>query len=191
MLLGGLWHGAGWTFISWGGLHGLYLIANHGWLALRQRLGQDPERIDDGRAGVCASCHIRCHHVVAWVFFRATSLDDALAILRGMVGLNGVSIPATLATYLAPPIKAALDHWGVAFPLWRLAPGIPILVDSRAPAPRDARAEHAGNPRPVPAGAQLPRRSKIGAPLLATHARMGGIRRHTDCMRPAFAHAGQ
>ena len=31
MLLGGLWHGAGWTFIIWGGLHGAYLIVNHLW----------------------------------------------------------------------------------------------------------------------------------------------------------------
>ena len=31
MLLGGLWHGAGWTYVAWGGLHGLYLLANHGW----------------------------------------------------------------------------------------------------------------------------------------------------------------
>ena len=31
MLLGGLWHGAGWTYVAWGGLHGLYLLANHAW----------------------------------------------------------------------------------------------------------------------------------------------------------------
>ena len=116
MLLGGLWHGAGWTFILWGGLHGVYLIANHGWLALRQRLGQDPERTTTG-GRVFARSITFVAVVVAWVFFRATSLDDALAILRGMVGLNGVSIPAALATYLAPSIRTALDHWGVAFPL--------------------------------------------------------------------------
>ena len=43
MLLGGLWHGAGWTFVIWGGLHGLYLVVNHAWHALRRALGHDPE----------------------------------------------------------------------------------------------------------------------------------------------------
>ena len=37
MLLGGLWHGAGWTFVIWGGLHGLFLIVHHNWLKLRSR----------------------------------------------------------------------------------------------------------------------------------------------------------
>jgi hypothetical protein len=94
----------------------VYLIVNHGWLALRRRLGQDPERTTAG-GRVFARSITFVAVVVAWVFFRATSLDDALAILRGMVGLNGVSIPATLATYLAPSMRAALDHWGMTFPL--------------------------------------------------------------------------
>ncbi len=37
MLLGGLWHGASWTFVFWGALHGLYLMANHGWRAASAR----------------------------------------------------------------------------------------------------------------------------------------------------------
>jgi len=41
MLLGGLWHGAGWTFIIWGGLHGIYLAINHVWHGLRRHLGHD------------------------------------------------------------------------------------------------------------------------------------------------------
>lgn len=116
MLLGGLWHGAGWTFVFWGGLHGVYLIVNHGWRALWQRLRQDPDRTTTGGLAL-ARLTTFVAVVVGWVFFRATSLDDALAILRGMAGLNGVSIPAALATYLAPSVKAALEHWGVVFPL--------------------------------------------------------------------------
>ena len=41
MLLGGLWHGAGWNFVIWGGLHGIYLVINHGWHRLREALGHD------------------------------------------------------------------------------------------------------------------------------------------------------
>ena len=116
MLLGGLWHGAGWTFVLWGALHGLYLIINHGWRALRERLGQDLDRTTaSGRAAARLITFTAV--VVGWVFFRATSLDDALAILRGMAGLNGVSLPAGFVTYFGASTRAALDHWGVAFQL--------------------------------------------------------------------------
>jgi alginate O-acetyltransferase complex protein AlgI len=116
MLLGGLWHGAGWTFVLWGGLHGLYLIVNHGWQALRERLGQDLNRTTPrGRALARLITFVAV--VAGWVFFRATSLDDALAILRGMAGLNGVSLPATLATHLGPSLRAMLEGLGVVFHL--------------------------------------------------------------------------
>ena len=51
MLLGGLWHGAGWTFVVWGGLHGIYLVINHVWHALRRRLGHDLAALDLARPG--------------------------------------------------------------------------------------------------------------------------------------------
>src|SRR6186997_3277447 len=55
MLLGGLWHGANWTFVVWGGLHGFYLVVNHAWRALRERLGHDLRRSTAwGRAIACA-----------------------------------------------------------------------------------------------------------------------------------------
>jgi hypothetical protein len=116
MLLGGLWHGAGWTFVLWGGLHGVYLVVNHGWRALRERLGQDVERTTrTGRALARLTTFVAV--VIGWVFFRATSLEDALAILRGMAGQNGLSLPASLAAYLGSAPRAALEHLGVAFHL--------------------------------------------------------------------------
>ena len=115
MLLGGLWHGAGWTFVVWGALHGLYLIVNHGWRALRGRLGHDLNRTTPhGRALARLITFVTV--VAGWVFFRAASLGDALAILRGMAGFNGVSLPAALGTHLGP-WRAALEHLGVAFHL--------------------------------------------------------------------------
>ena len=91
MLLGGLWHGANWTFVIWGGLHGLYLVVNHVWQSFRQRLGWNRE---GGRAGrIVAQALTFLAVVVAWVFFRATSIDAALIVLKGMAGFNGIEMP--------------------------------------------------------------------------------------------------
>ncbi|MCC7485785.1 MAG: MBOAT family protein [Burkholderiales bacterium] len=91
MLLGGLWHGASWTFVAWGGLHGLYLLVNHAWRGLAARLGW---RGKGGRAGrACAVLLTFAATVLAWVFFRADTVGDAWAIVRAMAGANGVTLP--------------------------------------------------------------------------------------------------
>jgi hypothetical protein len=92
MLLGGLWHGANWTFVIWGGLHGLYLVVNHAWQALRQRLGWNQGRGSRG-GRIAAQALTFLAVVVAWVFFRATSIDAALIVLKGLAGLNGIEMP--------------------------------------------------------------------------------------------------
>jgi len=92
MLLGGLWHGAGWTFVAWGALHGFYLVVNHAWRAFRERLGHDLGR--SSRWGRAAGCGVTfAAVVVGWVLFRADSLESAGAILRAMAGLNGFVLP--------------------------------------------------------------------------------------------------
>jgi D-alanyl-lipoteichoic acid acyltransferase DltB (MBOAT superfamily) len=90
MVLGGLWHGAGWTYVVWGALHGFYLVVNHSWERLKQRLG-----LPGGRAWTrsLAWATTFLSVAVAWVFFRAESLDAAFAILAGMAGGHGVAIP--------------------------------------------------------------------------------------------------
>ena len=93
MLIGGLWHGAGWTFVIWGGLHGLFLALNHGWRALRAASGADLSRSTlagrvSGRAVTFGAV------VVAWVFFRASTLDAAIGVVKGMAGLNGFTLLA-------------------------------------------------------------------------------------------------
>jgi alginate O-acetyltransferase complex protein AlgI len=89
MLLGGLWHGANWTFVVWGGMHGLYLCANHAWKALRGHAAPQPGRL--GRMLGTATTFLAV--VVAWVFFKAESFTGALGMLRGMAGQGGVSLP--------------------------------------------------------------------------------------------------
>jgi D-alanyl-lipoteichoic acid acyltransferase DltB (MBOAT superfamily) len=99
MLLGGLWHGAGWTFVVWGALHGVYLIVNHAWRELVDRLGLDrQQRAYRLFAFLCTFLAV----VVGWVFFRATSFGAALRILEGMVGMNGVAIPAAIGNAFGP-----------------------------------------------------------------------------------------
>jgi alginate O-acetyltransferase complex protein AlgI len=80
MLLGGLWHGASWTFVAWGGLHGFFLAVNHLWI----RLGR---RLPDAVAWALTFFLV----TIAWVFFRATTFTQAALILKGMAGLSGFS----------------------------------------------------------------------------------------------------
>jgi len=93
MVIAGLWHGAGWTFIVWGALHGLYLVINHSWRRLRSKLGYSTEKTTG--TGTIVSVLITFIAVtVAWVFFRADSIGAAAAILQGMVGMNGFVLPS-------------------------------------------------------------------------------------------------
>lgn len=92
MLLGGLWHGAGWTFVIWGGLHGMYIVANHGWHFLREHLGWTAGAGRSGRFGGRALTLLAV--MIAWAFFRAADLGTALDVLSGMFGMNGIDLPA-------------------------------------------------------------------------------------------------
>jgi alginate O-acetyltransferase complex protein AlgI len=97
MLLGGLWHGAGWTYVIWGGLHGLYLVINHAWHGLRRHWGQDLTSntlISRWIARLLTSVAI----VVAWVFFRASGYTAAMSILGSMFGFNGFDASVFYAT---------------------------------------------------------------------------------------------
>ena len=83
MLLGGLWHGAGWTYVAWGGLHGLYLLVNHAWRNLTKvELPVFP-----------AWAMTMLAVIPAWVFFRASDFASAANIVEGMFGLHGAGTP--------------------------------------------------------------------------------------------------
>jgi D-alanyl-lipoteichoic acid acyltransferase DltB (MBOAT superfamily) len=91
MLLGGLWHGAGWTFIIWGCLHGLYLMINHGWREVKIWLNwSDGGKFANLISGILTFIAV----VVAWVFFRADNIDSASSMLSSMLGIHGVSLPS-------------------------------------------------------------------------------------------------
>ncbi|MGL4502829.1 MAG: MBOAT family O-acyltransferase [Planktothrix sp.] len=82
MLLGGLWHGAGWTYVVWGGMHGLFLGINHIWRKLGIYL---PKFV-----GVTVTFLVV---VASWVLFRSATFQDALELLQAMVGMKSVVLP--------------------------------------------------------------------------------------------------
>ena len=109
MVLGGLWHGANWTFVLWGTLHGLYLVLNHGWRALRARLGFPP--VPGGALIAWLVTFIAV--VLAWIFFRATTIESAMRLIEGAVGLHGFGSFAALAPHV-PETPGMLLTWIVA-----------------------------------------------------------------------------
>ncbi len=96
MLLGGLWHGAGWTFVIWGALHGAYLAINHAWHIICEKLGFVSKPTARCRR-LLGQATTFVAVVVAWVFFRSDSLSSAVAMIKAMAGVNGLAVPASLA----------------------------------------------------------------------------------------------
>ncbi len=85
-LIGGIWHGAGWTFVFWGALHGIGMVVHRIW----QKVGFKLHKF--------IAWFITFNFVnVTWVFFRAKDFDDAIKVLKGMFGLNGVVLPFSFA----------------------------------------------------------------------------------------------
>ena len=94
MLLGGLWHGAGWTFVVWGGLHGLYLTINHA--IVHMVSSRDWKLRHSSIYAALGFSATTLAVVVAWVFFRAESCDGAWRVLGAMFATDGFSVPESL-----------------------------------------------------------------------------------------------
>lgn len=85
MLLSGLWHGAGWTFIIWGAMHAIMSVTNNYWRVFRERvLGHDLTRSTFLGRGLSIALTFTCV-VFCWVFFRATSLQGATTMTQAML----------------------------------------------------------------------------------------------------------
>jgi D-alanyl-lipoteichoic acid acyltransferase DltB (MBOAT superfamily) len=76
MALGGLWHGAAWTFLIWGLLHGAFLLVNHAWRAVKRRPAIAP-----AVSGAITFIVV----TFAWVFFRASDLPSAIGMAKAML----------------------------------------------------------------------------------------------------------
>ena len=86
MLLGGLWHGANWTFVCWGGLHGIYLIVNHGWDVIASRASIVARLRATYFWRIAAWFLTFIAVVIGWVFFRSPDFSTAIHLLNGMAG---------------------------------------------------------------------------------------------------------
>ncbi len=101
MLVSGLWHGAGYLFILWGLLHGVYLTVNHAWRRVGPRFWSsrsDYERFMRPAGFVLTFAAV----VFGMVLFRSTNGNTAIEILKGMWGANGIGLPQQLFDKLGP-----------------------------------------------------------------------------------------
>jgi D-alanyl-lipoteichoic acid acyltransferase DltB (MBOAT superfamily) len=139
MLLGGLWHGANWTFVVWGGLHGCALAVNHAWAARGWRLPRP------------AAWLLTLLFVMGcWVLFRASSFVEAGQILVSMAGTHGlgrvsldreyviVLIAGALVATLGPSSQDAALRWlrpetWLAIPAGALLAYLLLLIGGRLP----------------------------------------------------------
>jgi D-alanyl-lipoteichoic acid acyltransferase DltB (MBOAT superfamily) len=101
MVIGGFWHGAGWTFGLWGFWHGLCLLINHAW----SRAGISPRMPRLPRV-VLSWALTFLAVIVGWTLFRAPNLETAWSLLQSLFGKGGVELPATWLQRL--PALAAL-----------------------------------------------------------------------------------
>lgn len=98
-IIGGIWHGAGWTFVFWGFLHGVALVIHRIWSELSFKMNK------------ILAWFITFNFInITWIFFRAKDWDDALKILKGMFGLSGIVLPNFLEAKLG-----FLTKYGVGF----------------------------------------------------------------------------
>lgn len=101
-LIGGIWHGAGWTFVLWGILHGVAIIIHRVWQSLGIKLNS------------LLAWFITFNFInLTWIFFRGKNLEDTMNVIKGMLGAGGVIFPAGLAVKFG-----FLNDYGAQFGDW-------------------------------------------------------------------------
>ncbi len=122
-VLSGLWHGANWTFVVWGALHGLFLITSRATLSARTKFAEFFKLGEESPARKAIQVFLVFHLVVlTWIFFRASSMSDALTII-GRIFSGAAASPSMKA----PPFLAA-----VAIPVVLLLFCIDVLHERKS-----------------------------------------------------------
>lgn len=126
MLLGGLWHGASWTFMLWGGLHGLYLSVNHAFR--RATKGRHAPRALRLPLHVASVALTFAATSLAWIVFRAPDLAAAGNVAGGLIGLGHSTVvsfsPLAAATLLLLGVIVWLMPNSMEL-MWRYQPALP------------------------------------------------------------------
>lgn len=132
MVLGGFWHGAGWTFAVWGLLHGAALAVNHGWREIRGNT-REPRSTWRSHASWALTFLVV---VIGWVIFRAADLPTAFSMLSAMAGVSGNASPIAgeFAILGDQSASTPVFQWGNAalmaglLLLVRWCPSVPSLM---------------------------------------------------------------
>jgi hypothetical protein len=95
MIVSGIWHGAGYLFILWGALHGVFLTVNHAWRLVGPKLWSDTRSYRRFMQPVGLALTFGCV-TASMVVFRSSTMQTASGLFQGMLGLNGVSLPASI-----------------------------------------------------------------------------------------------
>lgn len=99
-LIGGFWHGAGWTFIIWGALHGIAIAIHRMWKEIGLKMNS------------ILAWFVTFNFVnITWVFFRAKTATEALDVLKAMFGFNGVILPKYLAFIKGIFTEIQISSW--------------------------------------------------------------------------------
>jgi alginate O-acetyltransferase complex protein AlgI len=145
MLLGGLWHGAAWTFIIWGAMHGGALIVHREFRRLRKSLGlTDPTGALLGAAVTIVATLLTFFWVsLTWIFFRAPTLHVAMSTARSFVlfrspgnadfGMNAVIAFAALAVIHWLSSRKQTLPWWQRIPAWQFAAACGLLLATALP----------------------------------------------------------
>jgi len=104
MFLGGIWHGAGWTFILWGMLHGIYLIINHIWRKIRFEILKCSKETGLFET-ITARTITLLAVIIGWVYFRAETVSGANHLVVTMFGGNGISLPTGLRSVFGDKLE--------------------------------------------------------------------------------------
>jgi alginate O-acetyltransferase complex protein AlgI len=148
MLLGGLWHGASWRFIFWGGLHGVYLVAERG-LRLAFEGVQFFQRTSMRIGLVLITYFLLC---ITWVFFRAEDFASAFTLLSAMfypkLGTlveHGEIVKVLVISALLLMVHwklrdSGLEAWISSLPWWTRGVAMAFILISLALSPTDERA---------------------------------------------------
>ena len=114
MIVGGVWHGAGWNYFLWGAMHGFFLSVNHLWRNVRRQVF-DHDLRRSTRLGQVTACALT---IAAFTFsmalFRSPDLESGVRMMKGMLGLSGIALPLEWRGQFGSA-ASFLDAAGVSF----------------------------------------------------------------------------